>query len=128
MTLHQSGEDYLEAIYVLLQKNGAVRSTDVAAYLGFSKPSVSHAVALLRKGGYLTVESPGYLSLTEAGRAKAAEIYEQHCFFEKTLLRAGVDPDTASKEACQMEHALSHESFQKLRQAFPQEAEVDNLG
>lgn len=115
MSIHASGEDYLEAVLVLRQKKGEVRSIDLARHLGFSKPSVSHAVTILRSGGFLEMDPEGFLSLTEAGYEIAAQIYERHCYFRELLLTSGVDPETAEQEACRMEHAISTESYRRLR-------------
>lgn len=118
MKLHASGEDYLESILVLQKKCGMVRSVDVARHMGVSKPSVCHAVALLRDGGFLQVDEDRFLHLTDAGRAVAEEIYERHCFFTERLIAAGVDPETAETDACRMEHAISGESFDKLKESI----------
>lgn len=110
-----SGEDYLEAVLILQQKNGYVRSIDVARHLGVSKPSVSNAVTLLRKSGLLTMDGSYYLHLTPIGFEIAKKIYERHCFFKELLISVGVDPAVAEYDACQMEHAISAESFDKLK-------------
>ena len=117
MKLHASGEDYLEAILILQKQKGesAVRSIDLARHMGFSKPSISHAVGLLQNGGFLTVDIDGFLHLTEIGREMAEKIYERHLFFTKQLIAAGVDQETAEQDACQMEHAISDASFEKLK-------------
>lgn len=121
MKLHMSGEDYLEAILVLQQKKGLVRSVDVARHMGYSKPSISHAVATLEKGGFLTVDDRAFLHLTPSGREVAEKIYERHLFFKEQLVSAGVDPETAEREACLMEHTLSADSFQKLKKRYSAE-------
>jgi Mn-dependent DtxR family transcriptional regulator len=118
MALRMSGEDYLEAIMVLQREKGAVRSVDVARHMGFSKPSISHAVATLEKDGYLTVDEHAFLHLTPEGRQIAETIYERHVFFRQQLLDAGVDAETAEHEACLMEHAISAESFAKLKKNY----------
>ena len=110
MHLQESGEMYLETVYVL-SKNGVVRSLDVAEYMGFSKPSVSRAVGLLKQGGYLLMDKDGYLTLTESGLDVAKKIYERHTLLSKFLVRLGVDEKTASEDACKMEHDISDESF-----------------
>lgn len=115
MKIHASGEDYLEAVLILQQKQGMVRSIDLAQHMGFSKPSISHAVGLLRSGGFLTVDIDGFLHLTEIGREMAEKIYERHLFFTKQLIAAGVDQETAEQDACRMEHAISDASFEKLK-------------
>lgn len=116
--LHKSGEDYLEAILILTKQKGCVRSIDVAEYLNFSKPSVSKAVSLLRKSGYLEVNTDHLLFLTKNGRAIAEEIYERHCFFTELLESAGVDHKTAETDACAMEHDISSVSFKHLKKAI----------
>ena len=115
MKLHAAGEDYLEAILVLQQKQGMVRSVDVARHLEVTKPSVCHAVATLRDGGFLTMDSDYFLHLTDVGREVAEQIYEKHRFFTDRLIAAGVDPKTAEADACRIEHVISDESFQKLK-------------
>ncbi len=116
MKIHASGEDYLEAILVLQKKMGMVRSIDLARHMGFSKPSISHAVGVLKNGGFLTVDEDGFLHLTAIGREVAEKIYERHLFFTEQLVAAGVDLETAEQEACRMEHAISEDSFQKLKE------------
>ena len=111
MALHQSGEDYLEAILVLKERKGSVRSIDVAQYLSFSKPSISRAVAILRSGGYITMEQDGRLELTQAGELVAREIYERHQLLTDGLIRLGVSPETAAEDACKIEHHISPETF-----------------
>ena len=113
-----SGEDYLEAILVLKKKLGMVRSVDVARHMEVSKPSVCHAVATLRDGGFLTMDSDYFLHLTDVGREVAEQIYEKHCFFTERLIAVGVDPETAEREACRMEHVISQNSFEHLRNAY----------
>ena len=115
MKLHASGEDYLEAILVLHKKAGMVRSVDAARHLDVSKPSVCHAVATLRDGGFLTMDGDYFLHLTDIGREVAEQIYEKHRFFTERLIAAGVAPETAERDACRIEHVISDESFQKLK-------------
>ena len=107
MSVHESGEMYLEAIYVLHEKTGFVRSIDVSEYLGYSKPSVSRAMGILRSGGYITIDSDGAISLTEKGREIAGKIYERHTLLTKLLLHIGVSQETAAADACKLEHAIS---------------------
>ena len=121
MKLHAAGEDYLEAILVLQQKQGMVRSVDVARHLEVTKPSVCHAVATLRDGGFLTMDEDYSLHLTDVGREVAEKIYERHCFFTEQLIAAGVDPRTAEADACRIEHIISDESFSRLKEAAAQE-------
>ena len=116
MKLHASGEDYLEAVLMLQKKNGMVRSVDLARHMGFSKPSISHAVGVLRGGGFLTMDADGSLHLTDIGREVAEKIYERHLFFTEQLVAAGVDQETAEQDACRIEHAISDTSFQKLKE------------
>ena len=123
MKLYASGEDYLEAILVLKNKLGMVRSVDVARHLEVTKPSVCHAVATLRDGGFLTMDSDYFLHLTDVGREVAEKIYERHCFFTEQLIAAGVDPKTAEADACRIEHIISDESFDWLKEAAAQEQE-----
>jgi len=106
---------YLETVYVL-SKNGVVRSLDVAEYMGFSKPSVSRAVGLLKQGGYLLMDKDGYLTLTESGLDVAKKIYERHTLLSKFLVRLGVDEKTATEDACKMEHDISDESFSAIKE------------
>lgn len=121
MKLHASGEDYLEAILVLQKKLGMVRSVDVARHMGVSKPSVCVAVNTLKDGGFLTMDENHFLHLTNEGRKVAEEIYERHCFFTERLIAAGVDPKTAEVDACRIEHAISDESFSKLKESVNNE-------
>ena len=121
MKLHAAGEDYLEAILVLQKKQGMVRSVDVARYMEVSKPSVCHAVATLRDGGFLTMDEDHFLHLTDVGREVAERIYERHCFFTEQLIAAGVAPKTAEADACRIEHIISDESFDRLKEAVEQE-------
>ena len=115
------GEDYLETILVLQKKRGMVRSVDVARHMEVSKPSVCHAVATLRDGGFLTMDEDHFLHLTDVGREVAEKIYERHCFFTEQLITAGVDPRTAEADACRIEHIISDESFSRLKEAAEQE-------
>ena len=115
MSLHQSGEDYLEAILVLREKNGVVHSIDVAQHMGYSKPSVSRAVSLLKGEGYLTMEKDGRLELTEAGVEVAQEIYERHRFLKQWLIQLGVSAEIAEEDACKIEHNISDETFRCLK-------------
>ena len=118
--LHASGEDYLETILVLQKKRGMVRSVDVALHMEVSKPSVCHAVATLRDGGFLIMDEDRFLHLTDVGREVAEKIYERHCFFTEQLIAAGVDPKTAEADACRIEHIISQDSFEKIRRAHEQ--------
>ena len=117
MKLHESGEDYLEAILVLQRQKGMVRSVDVARHLEVTKPSVCNAVATLRDGGFLTMDEDYSLHLTDVGRDVAEQTYEKHRFFTERLIEAGVNPDTAERDACRIEHVISDESFRCLKAA-----------
>ena len=124
MKLHASGEDYLETILVLQKKLSIVRSVDVARHMEVTKPSVCHAVATLRDGGFLMMDEDHFLHLTDVGREVAEKIYERHCFFtEQLIIAAGVDPKTAEADACRIEHIISDESFSRLKEAAAQEQE-----
>lgn len=115
MYLQESGEMYLETIYILTKKNHDVRSLDVAEYMNFSKPSVSRAVGLLKQGEYITVDQEGYLHLTAMGEEIAAKIYERHMLLTEFLIRLGVDRETASADACKIEHDISDKSFEAIK-------------
>ncbi|MBE6921991.1 MAG: metal-dependent transcriptional regulator [Ruminococcaceae bacterium] len=115
MRLQESGEMYLEAIYVLSKNQKFVRSIDVSEYLGYSKPSVSRAVGLLKNGEYITVDSDGGLNLTDSGREIAEKIYERHTLLTKLLVMVGVSEEVAAADACRLEHAISDESFQAIK-------------
>ena len=116
MKIQESAENYLEAILVLMQKNGQVRSIDVAHYTGFSKPSISRAVGLLRDNGYVSIDQNGLLGLTEAGLKIAETIYERHTVLTDLLTKLGVSPETAAEDACRIEHVISAETFDKLKE------------
>ncbi len=115
--IHASGEDYLEAVLILQKQKGTVRSVDVARHLEVTKPSVCNAVATLREGGFLTMDEDYSLHLTDVGREVAEQTYEKHRFFTDRLIEAGVDPDTAERDACRIEHVISDESFRCLKAA-----------
>ena len=115
MTVRESGEMYLEAILVLARKSGYVRSIDVSEYLGYSKPSVSRAMGILREGGYILMEKDGAITLTDSGLAET--IYERHTVLSELLIRLGVDEKTATDDACRIEHVISDESFRCLKAA-----------
>ena len=117
-SLYASGEDYLEAILVLKKQKGMVRSVDVARHMGVSKASVTRATTILRKDGFLKMDREHYIYLTSAGRVTAEKIYERHQFFTNRLIAVGVEPKQAEQDACRMEHAISDESFAKLKMAI----------
>ena len=116
MRLLESGEMYLETIHILSLKGGHVRSLDVAEYMGFSKPSVSRAVGLLKTGGYIVVDEDGYITLTEAGHEVADKIYERHTVLTGFVSSLGVNAETAAEDACKIEHDISDESFRAIKQ------------
>lgn len=120
MRLQESGEMYLETIYMLSQTMDVVRSIDVVEHMGYSKPSVSRAVGLLKKGGYLTMEDNGALILTDAGREIGEKIYARHTILTALLMRLGVDRETAAEDACKMEHAISDTTFEAIRKHLQQ--------
>lgn len=126
MGMQESGEMYLETIYVLNQKNGNARSVDVSDYLGYSKPSVSRGVGILKKEGYVTVEADGTLVLTERGAEKAQKIYARHTLLTRVLTAIGVSPETAAADACRLEHAVSDESFEALKKYAETHFKEDN--
>lgn len=116
MALKESGEMYLETIYVLSKTSSTVRSLDIAEYMGYSKPSISRAVGLLRKAEYISVDPSGYITLTDAGKELAEKIYDRHTTLTKMLMLLGVDEETAAKDACKMEHTISDKSFAAIKQ------------
>lgn len=115
MHLQESGEMYLETIYILSQSKEQVRSIDVSEYMGFSKPSVSRAVGLLRRGGYINTDESGGLILTDAGLAVAQKTYERHRILTNVFIKLGVDEKTASEDACKIEHHISDVTFEALK-------------
>lgn len=115
MTIRESGEMYLETIYVLSKKSSAVRAIDVGAEMGFSKPSVSRAIGLLKKDGLVATDEQGYIKLTEAGEAKAKVIYERHTLLTKLFIDLGVDEATAAEDACRIEHYISEKTFDAVK-------------
>lgn len=115
MKIQESAENYLEAILMLQQKNGTVRSIDVAQHLEFSKPSVSRAMSLLRENGYVTMDANGLLLLTPSGREIAERVYERHRTLTAWLTGLGVDPAVAAADACRVEHVISDETFSKIK-------------
>ena len=118
MNLQESGEMYLESILVLSESNPHVRSIDVCEYMGFSKPSVSRAINILKNGGYVNVDKDGYLTLTEEGRTVAQKIYDRHRLLTEFLVSLGVSKETASADACKIEHHISDESFEAIRKVI----------
>jgi len=120
MALYESAEMYLETIYQLSRERGTVRSVDVAESMGYSKPSVSRAVGLLKQGGYLVMEKDGSLTLTESGLETAQKVYERHTILTSLLTRLGVDPAIAAEDACKMEHVISDETFDAFKRHISQ--------
>lgn len=118
MQIQESGEMYLEAIYVLSKKQNSVHAIDISQHLGYSKPSVSRAMGLLRSGGYITVDEENHIHLTEEGRTVAEKIYERHDILSKMLISLGVPEKTATTDACRLEHAISDESFAAIKAHF----------
>lgn len=120
MQLQESGEMYLETILILSKKSPVVRAIDVGAYMGFSKPSVSRALGILKKGGYVTVQENGGILLTESGREIAERIYERHTVLTAVLVRLGVPSEIAAADACKIEHDISGETFAALKRHIEQ--------
>ena len=118
MNLQESGQMYLETILILSEKIPNVRSIDVCEYMGFSKPSVSRAIGLLKSGGYVTVDSDGYLRLTESGAEVAHKMYDRHRLLTSFLVSIGVTEEVASNDACKIEHHISDESFDAIKRAL----------
>ena len=116
MKIHESAENYLETILILSQRNGSVRSIDIASELGFSKPSVSIAMKNLRENGYIAVDNAGYITLLAKGQEIAETIYERHTMLCDWLVALGVDKKTAAEDACRIEHVISAESFQAIKE------------
>ncbi len=120
MALQESGEMYLETILILSQSNPTVRSIDISEYMNYSKPSISRAVGLLKKGGYILVDRDGFITLTDSGRNVAEKIYARHRVLTKMLIGLGVNPDVAAADACKIEHNISDESFAAIRRHMEQ--------
>ena len=115
MALHESAEMYIETIYVLSQRLNHVRSVDIAEHMGYSKPSVSRAVGLLKQGGYVITDKDGFLSLTDHGLDVARKIFERHTVLSKFLISLGVSPETAAEDACKIEHVISDETLSAIK-------------
>jgi Mn-dependent DtxR family transcriptional regulator len=122
MALHESGQMYLEAIYVLSQRNEKTRAIDVGAYLGYSKPSVSRAIGLLKSEEYILVEADGAITLTRKGRDAAEQLYERHTVLTAMLMALGVDEATAAEDACRIEHVISDRSFAAVKKHYKEYA------
>lgn len=115
MHLQESGEMYLETILILLKKNPSVRSIDVGEYMGYTKPSVSRAIGLLKDGGFVIADKDGFLSLTDAGKEVAEKTYERHTLLTEFFVRLGVNKDVAAEDACKIEHDISDETFEAIK-------------
>ena len=120
MKMQESPEDYLEAIYMLSLKQQEVRSIDIARHMGYSKPSVSVAMKRLRENGFVLMDDNGFLTLTPEGRAIATRVYERHEVISRYLISIGINEETAQKDACRMEHVISEETFQKIKELYKQ--------
>ena len=117
MRLQESGEMYLETIYILSQGSNAVRAVDICEYMGFSKPSISRALGLLKNGGFVTADKNGFLTLTESGLEIAKKVYERHTILTDFLVSLGVNREVADLDACKIEHHISDESFEAIKRA-----------
>ena len=115
MRLQESGEMYLETIQTLSKQMANVRSIDISEHMGYSKPSVSRAVGLLKNGGYITVDKDGFITLTDSGHEIAEKIFERHTILSRLLISMGVDPETAAEDACRLEHAISDVSMDAIK-------------
>lgn len=115
MEIHESGENYLEAIYILENKLGSVRSIDVANHLGFSKPSISRAMGILKKSGYIIIDENGIIKFTELGRETAEKVFTRHTILCDFLMSIGVSAETADTDACRIEHVISEETFEAIK-------------
>ncbi|MBE6614891.1 MAG: metal-dependent transcriptional regulator [Ruminococcaceae bacterium] len=122
--MQESGEMYLESIYVLTKKSAHVRSIDVCEYMGYSKPSISRAMGLLKASDHIHIDNDGYITLTESGKAVAERIYERHTLLTRMLVRLGVSEETAAEDACRMEHILSEETFSAIKKHLEDMAET----
>jgi len=122
MALQESGEMYLETIYVLSKVHPNVRSIDISDHMGYSKPSVSRAVGILKRGGYILVDADGFITLTDTGLEVAEKIFARHTLISGMLIRLGVDPKVAAEDACRIEHAISDESFEALKHYMESQA------
>lgn len=123
MEIHESGEDYLESILILKQTHGYVRSIDVARHKNYSKPSVSRAMGLLKESGYIVIDKDGLIDLTDSGQQVAERIYERHQLLTRWLVSLGVTPEVAAAEACHIEHDVSEDTFQKMKDYILREIE-----
>ena len=120
MRLHESGEMYLETIYTLSQQSSSVRSVDISEHMGYSKPSVSRAVNLLKSNGYIEMDKDNYITLTPSGLEVARNIYGRHTALTSLLMHLGVSAETATEDACRMEHAISNETYEAIKKYMEQ--------
>ena len=118
MAMHESGQMYLEAIYVLLQKNDKIRAIDIGVYLGYTKPSVSRAVGLLKKSEHISVDADGFITMTPKGEQFAEQLYERHTVLTNMLMALGIDEETATEDACRIEHVISDKSFAAVKKHY----------
>lgn len=126
MKLQESGENYLEAILLLKQEKGAVRSIDIAQWMNFSKPSISRAMSLLRENGYIVMDKDGLIEFTPTGLETAQRVYERHTILTRFLVQLGVDEAVAAQDACRIEHVISQESFQRIKEKLREQESKDN--
>lgn len=116
LKIQESAENYLEAILMLKEEKGKIRSIDIVRHLDYTKPSISRAISLLKNNGFVTVDKEGWIELTETGMAIANKVYERHTFISAWLTAIGVDPETAAEDACRIEHDISDETFEKVKE------------
>lgn len=126
MKIYESAENYLETILILKNRNGTVRSIDVANEMNFSKPSISYAMKQFRESGYIEMDKNGYISLTESGMDIAERVYERHRLLTKYLVSIGVSEKNAKEDACRIEHVISQETFEKLKEHLQAYADKDH--
>ena len=124
MPIYESGEDYLETIYLLGKKKSGVHAVDVATELGFSKPSVTKAMNILKKNGYIVIDESNHIILTKTGTSRAEEVYARHCTVTVFLMSLGVSAETAEKDACRIEHIISAETFERIKERTQKRTEV----
>lgn len=118
MNIYESAEDYLERILIIKERKNEVRSIDIAHDMGFSKPSVSIAMKKLKEAGLIAIDDKGFISLTKEGHVIADKVYERHCVLKSLLIKIGVSPEQAEKDACKVEHDLSEETFEAIKKAI----------
>ena len=116
MNIYESAEDYLERILILQERNKEVRSIDIAHDMGFSKPSISVAMKKLKEAGLIKIDADGFITLTKEGHVIADKVYERHCVLKQTLINIGVSPEQAEKDACKVEHVISEETFDAIKE------------